>query len=355
MHGRRRAAGHWINATGKFAVREVDGQQGAGEAGRQPVHQARRASSWGRRDSSDYTVEVDVCANEQRRQMGDAGVIAQRYVLVLFGNSQRIELQPWQPETARTVTAPFAWKADTWYRMKLRVENTDGRRDARAGQGVAGRRGRARRPGSSSASTRSPQSQGSPGLYADAPFEVFFDNLKVTANRVEAPRRRKPIVGSPRATELAARPAAVGLLAALAPLVVGASDPGTGDWPMWGGTPDRNMVSTMKGLPTSWDVAHEEERASGWRRSARRPTATRWSRAARCSSAPTTRRLRDPKQGGDRGVLMAFRETDGEFLWQITHEKLAAGRVNDWPYQGVCSSPLVEGDRVYYVSATAAR
>src|SRR5258706_9027048 len=33
------------------------------------------------------------------------------------------------------------------------------------------------------------------------------------------------------------------------------SDPGSGDWPMWGGTPDRNMVSNMKGLPTSWDVA----------------------------------------------------------------------------------------------------
>ena len=23
---------------------------------------------------------------------------------------------------------------------------------------------------------------------------------------------------------------------------------------MWGGTPDRNMVSNMKGLPTTWDV-----------------------------------------------------------------------------------------------------
>src|SRR3982750_1010144 len=33
-----------------------------------------------------------------------------------------------------------------------------------------------------------------------------------------------------------------------------ASDPGKGDWPMWGGTADRNMVSSMKGLPTSWDV-----------------------------------------------------------------------------------------------------
>ena len=23
---------------------------------------------------------------------------------------------------------------------------------------------------------------------------------------------------------------------------------------MWGGTPDRNMVSNMKGIPTTWDV-----------------------------------------------------------------------------------------------------
>ena len=50
---------------------------------------------------------------------------------------------------------------------------------------------------------------------------------------------------------------------------------------------------------------------------------------------------------------MAFREADGQFLWQMVHDKLAAGRVNDWPYQGVASSPLVEGDRVYYVSNRA--
>ena len=30
------------------------------------------------------------------------------------------------------------------------------------------------------------------------------------------------------------------------------------DWPMWGGTPDRNMVSTMKGLPTTWDIAEKK-------------------------------------------------------------------------------------------------
>ena len=56
--------------------------------------------------------------------------------------------------------------------------------------------------------------------------------------------------------------------------------------------------------------------------------------------------VRDPKITGDKGVVMAFRESDGAFLWQMVHDKLAAGRVNDWPYQGVASSPLVEGDRI---------
>jgi outer membrane protein assembly factor BamB len=118
---------------------------------------------------------------------------------------------------------------------------------------------------------------------------------------------------------------------------------------MWGGTPDRNMVSDMKGLPLSWDVASKKN--------------VKWIAALGSQSygnpvvadgkvfvGTNNEAQRDAKQPGDRGVLMAFRESDGEFLWQSTHEKLAAGRVNDWPYQGVCSSPLVEGKRLYYVS-----
>ncbi len=121
------------------------------------------------------------------------------------------------------------------------------------------------------------------------------------------------------------------------------------DWPMWGGTMDRNMVSNMKGIPDKWDIGSKEN--------------IRWVATLGSQSygnpvvaegvvlvGTNNEGLRDPKQAGDRGVLIAFRESDGEFLWQITHEKLASGRVNDWPYQGVCSSPLVENGIVYYVS-----
>lgn len=61
-------------------------------------------------------------------------------------------------------------------------------------------------------------------------------------------------------------------------------------------------------------------------------------------------RPRNPALEGDRGVLMAFSAADGAFLWQATHTKLAAGRAQDWPLQGICSTPAVEGDRLYYTS-----
>jgi outer membrane protein assembly factor BamB len=144
-------------------------------------------------------------------------------------------------------------------------------------------------------------------------------------------------------------------IALVGPLVIAsisASDPGSGDWPMWGGTPDRNMVSKMTGLPDSWDVKAKTNikwMAELGSQTYGNPVVSK----GVVLVGTNNEKLRDPKQGGDRGVLVAFRESDGEFLWQITHEKLSSGRVNDWPYQGVCSSPLVENDVVYYVSNRA--
>ena len=128
-----------------------------------------------------------------------------------------------------------------------------------------------------------------------------------------------------------------------------ASDPGTGDWPMWGGTPDRNMVSSMKGIPTSWDV--KTKKNVKWMAELGSQSYGNTTVAGGQVYCGTNNELvRNPKEGGDRGVLMCFRESDGKFLWQHTNEKLPVGRANDWPYQGVCSSPLVEGDRLYYTS-----
>ena len=50
------------------------------------------------------------------------------------------------------------------------------------------------------------------------------------------------------------------------------------------------------------------------------------------------------------GCLLCFDIKDGKFLWQHSSEKLPTGRVHDWPLQGVCSSPLVEGNRLWFVT-----
>jgi len=128
-----------------------------------------------------------------------------------------------------------------------------------------------------------------------------------------------------------------------------ASDPGSTDWPMWGGTPDRNMVSSMKGLPTTWDVKSKKNVkwvAELGSQAYGNPVVA----SGMVFVGTNNEAARDPNIKGDKGILAAFRESDGQFMWQAVHDKLAAGRANDWPYQGVCSSPLVQDGVVYYVS-----
>ncbi len=172
----------WINATNKYEVRELEGNKVLVKLNVQRPFHYRARTFFGASDWSNYTVQADVRSSTRRRQMGDVGVVAQRNELVLFGNHQRMELQSWQPEEQHKVKASFEWKPDTWYRMKLEVQNlADGRTRAR------GKVWPAADPEPSAWAVERvdphPNHQGSPGIYGDAGgSEVFFDNLKVTPN-----------------------------------------------------------------------------------------------------------------------------------------------------------------------------
>jgi outer membrane protein assembly factor BamB len=170
----------WINTTGKFDVKDLEGNKVLQR--REDNTLTRRARVFfGSQDMANYTVEMDVRTVERRRQHGDVGVIAQRYVFVLFGNSQRVELQPWQPDVKMTASAPFAWKPDTWYRVKVEVQNLpDGKVRAR---GKAWPRGEAE-PSAWLVEKIDPigHKSGSPGLYADSQFGASYDNIKVYKN-----------------------------------------------------------------------------------------------------------------------------------------------------------------------------
>jgi len=172
----------WTNTTMKFAVRELNGNKVLVKTTEGSSLLSRARAYMGPSDLANYTVEADINATQKRRQQGDAGVIAQRYALVLYGNSQTLHLEPWQPEIKRTVTIPFPWKADTWYRLKLQVENLpDGKVRARGKVW----------PASEAEPTAwmieridpIPNRQGAPGIYGSALAELYFDNLKVYPNQ----------------------------------------------------------------------------------------------------------------------------------------------------------------------------
>lgn len=171
---------HWINTTGKYRVRDVEGNKVLVKRSDLPPFKRTR-SFFGPVEMSNYTIEADVLAIEKRRQMGDAGVVAQRYELVLGGNNQRLDLQSWQIEPTRTVRKPFKWKPDTWYRLKLQVENLpDGKVRARGKAWPAAEP----EPAEWMIERIDPigNRQGAPGVYADSPNEIYIDNIKVTAN-----------------------------------------------------------------------------------------------------------------------------------------------------------------------------
>jgi outer membrane protein assembly factor BamB len=141
---------------------------------------------------------------------------------------------------------------------------------------------------------------------------------------------------------------AAGLLA----VFLCAAAPGAAEVAMFGGGPTRNMVSSEKGLPTKFDpdagvnvkwVADLGSQSYGG------PLVA----GGKVYIGTNNEGKKNPKLTGDRGNMMVFDAATGKFLWQSAHPKLPAGRVNDWPLQGVCSTPAVEGDRLYYVSNRA--
>lgn len=143
-----------------------------------------------------------------------------------------------------------------------------------------------------------------------------------------------------------------------------------GDHTMFGGTPGRNFVNTHeKGISHEFPKSEEDPKAKvlgnrvKWKE-------TLGSRAyggpivaggkvfvGTNNENPRNKRDRgkatdDNPDGApaDKGIVMCFEEKTGKFLWQMVHDKMESGQVNDWPREGVCSTPIVEGDRIYYTS-----
>ena len=134
------------------------------------------------------------------------------------------------------------------------------------------------------------------------------------------------------------------------------------DWPYWGRDATRNMVGPdARGLAVDFAPGHPKGLSDEID-----PATTRGLRwiaklGSQCYGNPTVSdgrvfvgtnndSPRDPKYKGDRSAVYCLDERTGDLLWQLSLPKLGAGKVSDWEYLGICSSPAVDGDRVYVVT-----
>ena len=149
---------------------------------------------------------------------------------------------------------------------------------------------------------------------------------------------------------------------------VAAAPPSTGnDWPQWGGSDGRNMAASMAGLP-SWcspggktsdgsDVDLRTTKNVKW---VAKLGSLNYSTPAvaggRVYVGTNDMRLNDDRhQPTGGGLLLCLDEATGKPLWQFVSPKLdnAQERVSEafeTMALGICSTPTVDGDRVYLVT-----
>jgi len=134
------------------------------------------------------------------------------------------------------------------------------------------------------------------------------------------------------------------------------------DWPQWGGTDCRNMASDEKGIPAQFDPgpykpgtgfdlsgAHNIKWiAKLGNDSCGNPTVAGGKVFVGTNNDPP----RNPKYKGNRGVLLCFDEATGKFLWHFTVPKYPQDGSHNMDFEslGICSSPTVDGKRVYVVT-----
>ncbi|MEM8947618.1 MAG: serine/threonine protein kinase, partial [Planctomycetota bacterium] len=138
----------------------------------------------------------------------------------------------------------------------------------------------------------------------------------------------------------------------------------TMNWPQWGGDAAHNNTPVGQNIPVEWEVGDFDYKTGEWDSTDAKNI--KW--VSRLGSQTYGNAVvADGKiyvgtnnSGGwlerypskvDLGCLICFDLETGEFLWQHSSEKLPSGRVHDWPLQGICCAPLVEGDRLWFVTS----
>lgn len=134
------------------------------------------------------------------------------------------------------------------------------------------------------------------------------------------------------------------------------------DWPSWGGNdPGRNFYSPAKGIPDTFNPGQAKAgtedidvaTTKGVRWVAKLGSTTYGTpviAGGKVYIGTNNESPRDKRHVGDRSCLYCFDEKSGDFLWQLVVPKLKSGKVNDWEFLGLLSTPTVVGNRIYLVT-----
>lgn len=169
------------------------------------------------------------------------------------------------------------------------------------------------------------------------------------------------------AQQPAKKPAVTRRIAATAPSAskpVAAPLVGPHDMNQWGGSPSRNNVSDAKNIPAEWETGDFDKKTGKWLPETAKNVKWVAQLGTQTYGNPVIANgqvyvgtnngagwLKRYPETVDLGCLLCFKESDGSFLWQHSSEKLPTGRVHDWPLQGICCSPMVEGERLWFVTS----
>ncbi len=170
---------HWIRATNRYAVREIDGNK---VLVKPPARRGLQRSNVyiGRPNMSDYSVQVDLMGTKPKRNLPDMGLIANRYTLEMQGNHQRLQILSWRSDLRMAKSVEFKWQPNVWYTMKMTVELIN---DKALVKGKVWQKDTPEPDGwTITVEDPLPNREGSPGIYGYSPAEIYYDNLKVWEN-----------------------------------------------------------------------------------------------------------------------------------------------------------------------------
>jgi outer membrane protein assembly factor BamB len=137
-------------------------------------------------------------------------------------------------------------------------------------------------------------------------------------------------------------------------LIIFAANVSAEDWPMFGRDKTRNSVSPEKNPPIEWDV--KTGKNIKWKAKIGSYTfATPVVANGLVWIGTNNDNPREPNHSNlvePGGVLMCLRASDGKFLYQHASPQ-RKGPTFRWAYNGITSSPLVEGDRFWCTTTLA--